>query len=88
MLIDKATQDVSDIRLDIGSFEKNALKRAMQNVETEALGVSSSRSRLQDTNSAKEFAQLTQSQIQLSTSQALTGQANQKPIHVMKLLNQ
>lgn len=88
LLIDKATQDVSDIRLDIGSFEKNALQRAMQNVETEALGVSSSRSRLQDTDSAKEIAQLTQSQIQLSTSQALTRQANQKPMHVMKLLNQ
>jgi flagellin len=88
LLINKATQDVSDIRLDIGSFEKNALQRAMQNVETEALGVNSSRSRLQDTDSAKEIANLTQSQIQLNTSQALTGHAYQKPMHVMKLLNQ
>ena len=60
----------------------------MQNVETETLGVSSSRSRLQDTDSAKEMANLTQAQIQLATSQALTGQAYQKPRQVMNLLQQ
>ena len=88
LLIDKASQDIADIRVGIGSFEKNSLQRAMQNVETEALGINSTRSRLQDTDTAKEMAKLTQAQIQLETSQALTGQAYQKPLQVMKLLNQ
>jgi flagellin len=88
LLIDEASRDIGDIRLEIGSFEKNTLQRTMQNVETETLGVSSSRSRLQDTDSAKEMANLTQAQIQLATSQALTGQAYQKPRQVMNLLKQ
>ena len=88
LLIDEASRNIGDIRLEIGSFEKNTLQRTMQNVETETLGVSSSRSRLQDTDSAKEMANLTQAQIQLATSQALTGQAYQKPRQVMNLLKQ
>ena len=88
LLIDEASRDIGDIRLEIGSFEKNTLQRTMQNVETETLGVSSSRSRLQDTDSAKEMANLAQAQIQLNTSQALTGQAYQKPMQVMNLLKQ
>ena len=88
LLIDEASRDIGDIRLEIGSFEKNTLQRTMQNVETETLGVISSRSRLQDTDSAKEMANLTQAQIQLATSQALTGQAYQKPMQVMNLVKQ
>ena len=37
LLIDEASRDIGDIRLEIGSFEKNTLQRTMQNVETETL---------------------------------------------------
>ena len=87
IVIDKAFEDISELRRDLGSFEKNTLQSTLGNINSENLNSGRTRSMLQDADSASEMAELTQSQIQLSMSQSMIAQSHQKSKNVMKLIH-
>ena len=87
IVIDKAFEGISELRRDLGSFEKNTLQSTLGNINSENLNSGRTRSMLQDTDSASEMAELTQSQIQLSISQSMIAQSHQKSKNVMKLIH-
>ena len=87
IVIDKAFEDISELRRDLGSFKKNTLQSTLGNINSENLNSGRTRSMLQDADSASEMAELTQSQIQLSMSQSMIAQSHQKSKNVMKLIH-
>ena len=87
IVIDKAFEDISELRRDLGSFEKNTLQSKLGNINSENLNSGRTRSMLQDADSASEMAELTQSQIQLSMTQSMIAQSHQKSKNIMKLIH-
>ncbi len=83
----KYFEDIYELRRDLGSFEKNTLQSTLGNINSENLNSGRTRSMLQDADIASEMAELTQSQIQLSMSQSMIAQSNQKSKNVMKLIH-
>lgn len=83
--IDEAMDIVSSERGKYGAYT-NALEHVQNNVINYELNLTSSESRIRDTDMAKEFMLLTKNQILSQVSQAMLVQANQKPQAVLELV--
>jgi len=87
MLIDEAIDEVSTMRGNLGSFQKNSLEANLHSLRVSKENLTASESLLADTDMAQEMSSLVKNQILLSSGTAMLAQANQVPQSVLKLLN-
>ena len=83
--IDGALATVSSSRASLGAFQ-NRFESVVSNLQTTSENLSASRSRIQDTDFAKETASLTRGQILQQAGTAMLAQANSLPNGVLALL--
>jgi flagellin len=84
-VLDKAINTISDSRASMGAYQ-NRLNAAISNLETTSMNVQASRSRILDTDYAKETTNLAKSQIITQAATAMLAQANQSAQSVLALL--
>ena len=87
-MVDKAINDITSIRGELGAFQKNTLESNLQNLRVAAENLTSSESVLRDVDMASEMAEYTRNQIMTQSATAMLAQANQAPNNVLRLLNQ
>lgn len=83
--MDAALDQINAERADLGAVQ-NRFSSVVANLTTSAENLSASRSRIRDTDYAKETAELTRTQILQQAGTALLAQANQIPQNVLSLL--
>ncbi|MEN4952567.1 flagellin, partial [Stenotrophomonas sp. TWI819] len=84
-VVDKALESINSTRADLGAVQ-NRFTSVVANLQTSTENLSASRSRIKDTDFAKETAELTRTQILQQAGTAMLAQANQVPQNVMSLL--
>jgi len=84
-ILDKAINTVTDSRASMGAYQ-NRLTAAISNLETTSMNLQASRSRILDTDYAKETTNLAKSQIITQAATAMLAQANQSAQSVLALL--
>lgn len=84
--IDTALNSSDSIRTELGAAQ-NTLTTTMKNLSNIIENVSASRSRIRDTNYAKETTELTKAQILQQSSITVLAQANQRPQVALKMLS-
>jgi len=84
-VLDKAINTVTDSRASMGAYQ-NRLTASVSNLETTSMNLQASRSRILDTDYAKETTQLAKSQIIQQAATAMLAQANQSAQSVLALL--
>ncbi len=85
-VVNQAIQDVSNLRGRLGAFQSNTLNSTINSLNVALENVSSSESAITDTDFATETANLTRSQILVSSATSVLAQANQAPQSILKLL--
>jgi flagellin len=83
--LDAAIKSVDSKRADLGAIQ-NRFQSTIRNLSNIVENVSSARSRIRDTDFAKETAELTRSQILQQASTTILSQANQRPQAALSLL--
>ncbi|WP_375750907.1 flagellin [Vibrio sp. HN007] len=84
-VIDGALKAVDSERANLGAFQ-NRFSHAINNLENINENVNASRSRIKDTDFAKETTQMTKSQILQNASTSVLAQAKQTPSAALSLL--
>ncbi len=84
-VVDKALGAINSTRADLGAVQ-NRFTSVVANLQTSSENLSASRSRIKDTDFAKETAELTRTQILQQAGTAMLAQANQVPQGVRSLL--
>ncbi len=84
-IVDKALGAINSTRADLGAIQ-NRFTSVVANLQTSSENLSASRSRIKDTDFAKETAELTRTQILQQAGTAMLAQANQVPQGVLSLL--
>jgi flagellin len=83
--LDTAINTITDSRAAMGAYQ-NRLTASIANLETTSMNLSASRSRILDTDYAKETTNLAKSQIIQQAATAMLAQANQSAQSVLSLL--
>jgi len=83
--LDRAINTITDSRASMGAYQ-NRLTASIANLETTSMNLSASRSRILDTDYAKETTNLAKSQIIQQAATAMLAQANQSGQSVLALL--
>lgn len=84
-IMDNALTGVNDSRADLGAIQ-NRFSSVVANLQTSSENLSASRSRIMDTDFAKETAELSRTQVLQQAGTAMLAQANQLPQNVLSLL--
>ncbi|CRD50952.1 flagellin [Stenotrophomonas thermophila] len=84
-VVDNALDSINSTRADLGAIQ-NRFTSVVANLQTSTENLSASRSRIKDTDFAKETAELTRTQILQQAGTAMLAQANQVPQGVLSLL--
>jgi flagellin len=84
-IVDKALTAVNSSRADMGAIQ-NRFTSTISNLASTSENLSASRSRIQDTDYAKETAELTRTQILQQAGTAMLAQAKAVPQNVLSLL--
>jgi len=84
-ILDKAINTVTDSRASMGAYQ-NRLNASISNLEVSSMNLQASRSRILDTDYAKETTNLAKSQIIQQAATAMLAQANQSAQSVLSLL--
>jgi flagellin len=83
--LDKAINTITDARAAMGAYQ-NRLTASIANLESSSMNLQASRSRILDTDYAKETTNLAKSQIIQQAATAMLAQANQSAQSVLALL--
>ena len=84
-ILDKAINTVTDSRASMGAYQ-NRLTASISNLEVSSMNLQASRSRILDTDYAKETTNLAKAQIIQQAATAMLAQANQSAQSVLALL--
>jgi flagellin len=85
-MVDRAIEEISTFRGDMGAFQKNTLESNLEFLRQAHQEISNAESVIRDADMAEEMSQFTRNQIMVSSSTAMLAQANQTPMSVMTLL--
>ena len=85
LAMDAALDAINSSRADLGAIQ-NRFTSVVANLNTGSENLSASRSRIRDTDFAKETAELSRTQILQQAGTAMLAQANQLPQNVLSLL--
>lgn len=83
--LDSAIKTIGEQRADLGAIQ-NRFQSTIRNLTNVSENISGARSRIMDTDFAKETAELTRNQIIQQASTSILGQANQRPQAALSLL--
>jgi flagellin len=83
--LDKAINSITDARASMGAYQ-NRLTASIANLENSSMNLQASRSRILDTDYAKETTNLAKAQIIQQAATAMLAQANQSAQSVLALL--
>jgi len=86
MIIDAATNEVTNLRGKMGAIQANAFETGIRNLRTTFENLTAAESMIRDADYAAESATFTRNQILVQASQSMLAQANQMPQNVLKLL--
>jgi len=84
-ITDDAIHQVSSIRARLGAYQ-NRLESTVRNLDVSAENTEISRSRIQDTDMARETTRFAQYNVMFQAAMAILGQANQRPQQIIGLL--
>jgi flagellin len=84
-VLDRAINTVTDFRASMGAYQ-NRLSATISNLDITSMNMQASRSRILDTDYAKETTNLAKSQIITQAATAMLAQANQSSQSVLALL--
>ncbi|KLJ02737.1 flagellin [Luteimonas sp. FCS-9] len=84
-IVDEALGEINNTRADLGAIQ-NRFSSVVANLQTSGENLSAARSRIMDTDFAKETAELSRTQILQQAGTAMLAQANQIPQNVLSLL--
>ena len=85
-ITDEAIGQVTQLRANLGSFQKNTLESTIRYLGVGVENLSASESQIRDTNVASEVVNLTKNQIIQQAGTSVLAQANQAPQSVLSLL--
>lgn len=85
-ILGTAIDEVAVVRGRLGAFEKNTLETNKRSLQSAIENLTSSESRIRDTDFADETSKLTRAQILTSASTSVLGLANQQAQQVLQLL--
>ena len=85
-IIDEAISQISQVRGNIGSFQKQVLESTMRSLSVARENLAASESAIRDTNVAEEVMNYTKLQILQQAGMAVLAQANAAPQAVLSLL--
>jgi len=85
-IIDDAITQVSQLRGNIGSFQKDFLQSTVRSLGVAQQNLTASQSTIQDADMAQEITTYTKEQILQQSGMAVLAQANQQPQNVLQLL--
>lgn len=85
-VIDTAINEVSRVRAELGSFQKNTLETNIATLRTTQENMVAAESTIRDTDMALEMAEFTRSQLMSQSAAAMMSQANSSPGRVFSLL--
>ena len=85
-LVDKAVNEVTRTRAELGAFQKNTLESNLNQLRITAENLISAESTIRDVDFASEIAEFTRNQIMVDSSTAMLSQAIQLPRTVLSLL--
>jgi flagellin len=86
-VLDRALEEVSSTRGEIGAFQKNNLESNLNYLRIAHENVMSSESVIRDADMAEEMTKFTRNQIMVESSTAMLAQANARSESVLRLLN-
>jgi len=86
LLIDKAIDEITGVRADLGAVQKNTLEANIASLSIAKENLINSESVLRDTDMAAEMSEFTKYQIMSQAATAMLAQANQSPNNVLSLL--
>ncbi len=86
VLIDKAINEITSVRADLGAVQKNALESNIASLSIAKENLINSESVIRDTDMAAEMSEFTKYQIMTQSATAMLAQANQTPNNVLSLL--
>ena len=85
-LIDKAIDDITTNRAQLGAFQKNTLESNLRQLRINVEELTNAESVIRDADMASEIAEFTRNSIMVQASTAMLAQANQIPQTVLSLL--
>jgi flagellin len=85
-VIDKAIDDVTNLRGKLGAFQANTLETNLNSLNIASENLTAAESTIRDTDFAAESAAFTKNQILVQSATAMLAQANQLPQGVLSLL--
>ncbi len=85
-IADEAIGQVTQLRANLGAFQKNTLDSTINYLNVGVENLSASESQIRDTNVASEVVNLTKNQIIQQAGTSVLAQANQAPQQVLALL--
>ena len=85
-IIDNAVTQLSQMRGELGSFQKNFLESTVRTLDIARENVTAAESTIRDADIAEEMSRYTRLQILGQSGTAVLAQANQMPQQVLKLL--
>ncbi|MBF0280381.1 MAG: flagellin [SAR324 cluster bacterium] len=86
-LADKAIDELSSNRGDLGAFQRNTLESNLSSLRIASENLTAAESTLRDADMAKELTEFTKNQILSQTATAQLAQANALPQNVLTLLS-
>jgi len=86
VVADEAISQISQLRANLGAFQKNTLESTIQYLGVGVLNLQASESQIRDTNVATEVVNLTKNQIIQQAATSVLAQANTAPQQVLALL--
>ena len=86
-LIDKALEEIGELRGNLGAFQKNTLESNLRNLRISNENLTSSESVIRDADMAAEMSDFTKNQILIASGTAMAAQANQIPKSVLQLIS-
>ena len=85
-VIDKAIDDVTNMRGKLGAFQANTLETNISSLKVSKENLTAAESSIRDVDFAEESANFTKNNILVQSATAMLAQANQLPNNVLKLL--
>jgi len=86
MMLDEVIDEVTTLRANLGSFQKNKLETNLKNLRVSSENMTYAESILRDADMAAEMSDFTKNQILLASGTAMSAQANQISKSVLQLL--
>ena len=86
-VLDRALEEVSSTRGEIGAFQKNNLESNLNYLRIAHESVMNSESVIRDADMAEEMTKFTRNQIMVDSSTAMLAQANARAQSILRLFN-